>query len=192
MPNEGRFRMIKKMFSVLCFVLLLKGCIGPPEGIRPVENFDISRYAGKWYEVARLDHRFERGLTNVFAVYTPREDGGLKVVNSGFDEKEGEWKSISGKAYFVDSKDTGSLKVSFFGPFYGGYHVIELDRKEYSYALAAGANREYLWILSRTRELDDDIVEKLVKKAENMGFPTEELIFVPQDREFEEKGPTRP
>jgi apolipoprotein D and lipocalin family protein len=177
--------MIKKILSALCAVFLVNGCVGPPEGIRPVENFDIGRYLGKWYEIARLDHSFERGLTNVFAEYAPREDGGVKVVNRGYNEGKGEWKSVEGKAYFVESKDTGSLKVSFFGPFYGGYHVIALDREDYSYAMVAGPNRDYLWILSRTERLDGDIVEKLVEQAKNLGFATDELIFVRQDREFE-------
>lgn len=181
--------MIKRILSALCALFLLKGCIGPPEGIRPVENFEIGRYLGKWHEIARLDHSFERGLTNVFAVYSLREDGGVKVVNRGYDEEKGEWKSVEGKAYFVESKDTGSLKVSFFGPFYGGYHVIALDREDYSYAMVAGPNRDYLWILSRTEKLDGGIVAKLVEQAKKSGFATDELIFVPHDRKFETRDP---
>ena len=168
-----------RFFCVLGALLFLSGCIGPPENVVPVGNFDLSRYFGMWHEIARLDHRFERGLTRVVAIYSPRGDRGVKVVNKGFEEKTGMWKSVEGKAYFVGPTDTASLKVSFFGPFYAGYHVIALDRENYEYAMVCGAGRDYLWILSRKKTLDRDIVEKLLEKAERLGFNTGDLIFEP-------------
>jgi apolipoprotein D and lipocalin family protein len=154
------------------------GCTGVPEGVEVVTGFELQRYLGTWYEVARLDHRFERGLSDVSATYSMREDGGVKVLNRGFNSSANEWEEAIGKAYFVNSPDTGHLKVSFFGPFYGGYNVIELDETSYQYSLVAGPDRDYLWILSRTPELDDAILTRLVGKAAALGFPTDELIYV--------------
>jgi apolipoprotein D and lipocalin family protein len=158
---------------------LLFGCVGPPEGIRPVTEFDAERYLGVWYEIARFDHRFERGLTDVTATYRPRDDGGIDVVNRGFDPASGKWKTARGRAYFTGSDREGSLKVSFFGPFYAGYHVIALDREEYRYALVCGPNRSYLWILARNPRLARDDRERLVETARSLGFDTNQLIFVP-------------
>jgi len=110
---------------------LSMGCVGIPENIKPVESFDATRYLGKWYEIARLDHSFERGLTKVSATYSLRGDGGLKVVNHGWSAKDGTWKSATGKAFFVQDPGRGYLKVSFFGPFYGSYVVFDLDRAGY-------------------------------------------------------------
>jgi apolipoprotein D and lipocalin family protein len=149
-----------------------------PTGITPVGNFEINRYLGKWYEIARLDHSFERGLTRVTANYTLQEDGGVKVLNRGYSKKEGEWKEAEGKAYFVQSTDRGFLKVSFFGPFYGAYIVFELDHENYQYALVCGPDKSYLWLLARTKELDRDLTLKLIAKAEKSGFDTSNLIFV--------------
>ena len=137
---------------------------------------------GKWYEIARLDHSFERGLSNVSAIYTAQEDKMISVVNRGFNDKTGEWKQIEGKARFIEEGTVGSLKVSFFGPFYGGYHVIELDRENYSYAMVSGPSRSYLWILSRTTELDEAIYSGLVSRAAELGFDTTELVRVKHDR----------
>ena len=175
---------MKKAIYTIWAAIILSGCIGPAQGIRPVDDFDISRYLGKWYEITRLDHRFERGLTDVFAVYSLRDDGGIKVLNRGYDEKAGEWKSAEGKAYFAGPEDVGSLKVSFFGPFYAGYHVVMLDREKYQWALVAGANLDYLWILSRQKDLGGAVVDKLVAKADSLGYRTEELIFVSHSRDY--------
>ena len=166
-----------KNLTVL-FALFLAGCAGMPENVRPVENFRLDDYLGKWYEIARLDHSFERGLSRVSAEYTLRDDGGVKVVNRGYSAKEGKWKDVEGKAYFVQSPDQGYLKVSFFGPFYGSYIVFELDHEQYQYALVSGPNTSYLWILARTPKLSDDIRDELVKKAAARGFDTNALIFV--------------
>ncbi len=163
----------------------IAGCTGVPKGLEPVSGFDADRYLGKWYEIARLDHSFERNLSNVSAMYTAKEKGAIAVLNRGFNEKDGEWEQIEGKARFVGDETIGSLKVSFFGPFYGGYHVIELDRMDYGYAMVSGPSRSYLWILSRTTKLDEAIYLRLVNRAAAVGFDTTGLIRVKHDRTSE-------
>lgn len=160
----------------------LAGCAGLPSGIRPVQDFDLNRYLGTWYEIARLDHSFERDLSNVSATYTAREDGGIDVLNKGFKPQSGRWKQTRGKAYFVGEPTVGHLKVSFFGPFYGSYIVVSLDRQAYNYALVCGPNRSYLWVLARQRTLDKPQVDALLDQARDLGFATEKLIFVQHDK----------
>ena len=159
-------------------VLLLPGCTGIPDGVEPVGGFQLERYLGTWYEIARLDHSFERGLTRVTAEYDMRDDGGVRVMNRGYLAKEDKWKSAEGKAYFVEGADRGYLKVSFFGPFYGSYIIFELDRENYQYALVCGPDRSYLWILARSPRLDEGVRNALVAKAAAAGFDTDKLIFV--------------
>ena len=161
-------------------LLLLFGCAGIPEGVKPVDNFKLERYLGTWYEIARLDHSFERGLTQVTASYSMRDDGGVRVLNRGYSEKEKAWKQAEGKAYFVQSPNSGYLKVSFFGPFYGSYIVVDLDHEHYRYSLVCGPNKSYLWILSRDPEIASDLKNTLVAKASALGFDTSGLIFVNQ------------
>ena len=167
---------MKKLLIVL--ILLLTGCVGIPENVKPVDNFKAEKYLGKWYEIARLDHSFERGLTRVSANYSLRDDGGLKVINRGYSAKENKWKEIEGKAYFVNKSDQGYLKVSFFGPFYGSYVVFELDHENYQYALVCGPDKSYLWILARDPKIKDDIKNMLIAKAAALGFDTNKLIFM--------------
>lgn len=169
---------------VLSLLLLLVGCaVAPPSGVAPVKSFELDRYLGKWYEIARLDHSFERGLSNVSATYGAREDGGVQVVNRGYDDRAGVWKQVEGRAYFLGEPSVGSLKVSFFGPFYGGYHIVALDKVDYSYAMISGPNRNYLWILARERELPPALLNDLLAQARALGFATDQLIMVEQDRE---------
>ena len=155
-------------------------CLGAPRGVRPVRGFDVDRYLGKWYEIARLDHSFERGLDRVTAEYSRRDDGGVKVVNRGYSRADGEWEEAQGKAYFVGDGDVGHLKVSFFGPFYGSYVVFELDEEDYSYAFVSGPDKSYLWLLSRTPTVDDSLKERFRRRAEELGFEVDELILVDQ------------
>jgi apolipoprotein D and lipocalin family protein len=152
-------------------------CTGLPKGVEPVSDFEIDRYLGTWYEIARLDHRFERGLSRVTATYSLRDDGGVTVVNRGYDAEAGEWQQVRGKAYFIDAANVGRLKVSFFGPFYGGYNVIALD-DDYGWSLVVGPSRSYLWILARTPDLHEDVVQRLVAQAAALDFPVDELIYV--------------
>jgi apolipoprotein D and lipocalin family protein len=163
-------------------MLLLVGCTGIPENITPVQGFELERYLGKWYEIARLDHSFERGLEQVTAEYSLREDGGVNVFNQGFSSQEGQWREAQGKAYFVKNSDEGHLKVSFFGPFYGSYIIYELDEKGYQYAFISGPNTSYLWFLSRTPEVDEQLLQRFINQANKLGFDTEQLIFPSQVR----------
>lgn len=165
----------------LAAVFALSGCNGIPEGIEPVDNFELEPYLGTWYEIARLDHKFERGLSNVTANYTLREDGGVAVTNRGYSAKTGEWDEAVGKAYFIGDPNVGQLKVSFFGPFYGGYNVFELG-ENYEYSIVAGPNRSYLWILARDARLPQPMLDELLSMAEAAGYDTSELIFVEHDR----------
>ncbi|EGR0098238.1 lipocalin, partial [Vibrio vulnificus] len=111
---------------LLALSITLSGCLGMPETVKPVDEFNLQNYLGKWYEIARLDHSFEEGLTQVTAEYTLKDDGGVTVLNKGFLADENQWKEAEGKAYFVNGDSEGYLKVSFFGPFYGSYVVFAL------------------------------------------------------------------
>ncbi len=163
---------------VALFTLFLSGCVGMPDRVKPVDNFDLQRYLGKWYEIARLDHSFERGLENVTAEYALRDDGGVSVVNQGYALEDGEWRVAEGKAYFVEDPDKGYLKVSFFGPFYGAYVVFDLDRDEYRYAFVSGPDTDYLWLLSRTPQVSEDLLERFRRTSGELGFNVDELIYV--------------
>jgi len=167
---------------LMVFTLLLTGCVGIPENVKPVDHFNADKYLGKWVEIARLDHSFERGLSKVSANYSLRDDGGIRVINRGYDAKKQQWKEAEGKAYFVNSADQGYLKVSFFGPFYGSYIVFELDQENYQYSLVSGPDKSYLWILSRTPQMNQEIQKRLVEKAAALGFDTSKLIFVEHDK----------
>ncbi len=165
--------------SSVVSMALLTGCTGIPDGTQPVSDFELDRYLGQWFEIARLDHSFERGLDCVTATYSLRDDGGVRVINRGYNLEEQAWDEAEGRAYFIDDESVGRLKVSFFGPFYGGYNVLELD-EEYQWALVAGPNRDYLWILSRTAEMDSATEDRLRQRAAELDFPTDELIDVNQ------------
>ena len=170
----SRFR---KVF-ILVSVMLVSACTGIPDGVTPVSGFDVNRYLGTWYEIARLDHSFERDLQQVTADYSMREDGGIRVINRGYNTEKQAWEQAEGKAYFIGDSDVGRLKVSFFGPFYGAYNIMELDRENYQYAMISGPDRSYLWILARTPELGQATVNRLVEQAAGLGFDSEQLIFV--------------
>ncbi len=170
-----------KSVVIIFGTFLLAGCTTAPQGILPVDNFDLDRYLGTWYEIARLDHRFERGLSQVSATYSKRSDGGVDVINRGFNSQANKWKEAKGRAYFIGEPDVARLKVTFFWPFYGGYNVIELDQENYNYALICGPNKKYLWLLARTKTLDAGIKESLIAKAKTLGFNTSELILVKQE-----------
>jgi apolipoprotein D and lipocalin family protein len=169
-------KIITWLFPV--FMFYLSGCAGIPENIKPVDNFRLDRYLGRWYEIARLDHSFERGLSRVSADYSLMDDGFVRVLNRGYSESDKKWKEAEGKALFVNRPDQGFLKVSFFGPFYGSYVVFELDHENYMYSMVCGPDRSYLWILARTSVIDEKLKNELVAKASELGFDTEKLIFV--------------
>ena len=163
---------------VATLLMLLTGCVGIPENVRPVDHFSLDKYLGTWFEIARLDHSFERGLTRVTATYSLREDGGVRVLNRGYSQQKQTWKEAEGKAFFVGKTDQGFLKVSFFGPFYGSYIIVELDHEQYQYALVCGPDKSYLWLLARTPHLSAEVKNRLLAKAAALGFDTSALIFV--------------
>lgn len=169
---------------LVCFVLvsaiILMACQTIPKKISPVQNFNVQRYLGRWYEIARFDFRFEKNMNNVSAEYSTNPDGSIKVSNMGFDTKKQMWKQKTGRAKFVGTKDQGALKVSFFGPFYSDYTVIALD-EDYSYSLVAGANKKLLWILSRTPNMPDEIIESYLQIAKQAGYDTSNLVWTIHD-----------
>ncbi|WP_028021847.1 lipocalin family protein [Enterovibrio calviensis] len=166
---------MKPLFIALS-LLLLTACQSIPDGITPVTGFDEKRYLGKWYEVVRLDHSFERGLSNVTAEYSVREDGGIKVLNRGYKAEDQEWSEAEGRAYFVGERDTAHLEVSFFGPFFSSYVVFELG-DEYDYAFVSGYNTDYLWLLARTPTVSDEVMANFLTVAEEKGFDIDRVVF---------------
>lgn len=170
---------MRKLFLIMN-ALIFSGCLGMPKSVKPVSDFELDRYLGKWYEIARLDHSFERGLSQVTAEYSLRSDGGVLVLNRGFSDADNKWKEADGKAYFVNKNSEGYLKVSFFGPFYGSYVVFGLDHENYQYAFVSGPNLDYLWLLARTPTVETEIIQKFIEMSEARGFDTENLIFVQQ------------
>lgn len=169
-----------KKTLIIITLLLLNGCLGMPQSVTPVDGFELKKYLGKWYEIARLDHSFERGMVEVTAEYSLREDGGISVLNRGFSKTDDQWQEAEGKAYFVNSPGEGYLKVSFFGPFYGSYVIFDLDKENYQYAFVSGPNLSYLWLLSRTPNVEPKVLERFITKSQELGFDTKELILVEQ------------
>ncbi|QNN42856.1 lipocalin family protein [Pedobacter roseus] len=156
-------------------------CVSIPKGATAVKPFEKDKYLGKWYEIARMDFKFEKNLNNVTATYSLKDDGSIKVDNRGYNYVKQEWKQSIGKAKFVKESNEGRLKVSFFGPFYAGYNVIEID-KDYQYALIAGNNLKYLWILSRNKSIPETVKQQYLKKAESLGYDTATLVWTKQDQ----------
>lgn len=171
-------RVFRRHLATLLFSLFLSGCtLGPPSGVIPISGFELSRYLGQWYEIARLDHSFERGMTDVSARYQIREDNSVEVINRGYEPANGRWREAVGTARFIGAPTQGSLKVSFFGPFYGGYHIVALD-PDYRWSLVIGPDTGYAWILARDKTLPIGIREQLVKQAAAVGIDTSALIWV--------------
>ncbi len=168
--------MVRSAWTLLA-AAMLSGCLGVPASVEPVQGFDLNRYLGKWYEIARLDHSFEEGLDNVTAVYSLRDDGGVNVVNRGFLSKDKVYQEALGRAYFVSDSDEGYLKVSFFRPFYASYVIFELDQDGYQYAFVSGPDTSFLWLLSRTPTVDQALVDHFIATSARLGFDTGKLIF---------------
>ena len=170
------------MTYLRCFMilscLLIAACAGLPNGVEPVEDFELQRYLGRWYEIARLNHSFEEGLEAVTADYSMRQDGGIRVINSGRNIETGISELAEGRAYFVGTPDKGHLKVSFFGPFFGSYVIFELDQQDYQYAFVASYNTDYLWLLARTPKVSQELIDHFKSRATELGFDTQQLIFV--------------
>lgn len=167
--------------SIGIVIINLFSCASMPKGAVAVKPFDREKYLGRWYEIARMDFRFERNLSNVTATYSVNNNGTIKVDNRGFDTIKNEWKNAIGKAKLSGAGDEGRLKVSFFGPFYSAYNVIALD-SDYKYALVAGKNLKYLWILSREKTIPDSIRNSYLKIAGDLGFNITELVWTDQSK----------
>lgn len=173
---------MKKLAVLLILsVVILDGCLGMPPSVKPVSDFNLERYLGRWYEIARLDHPFERGLSRVTADYSLRSDGSVLVLNRGFSDADNKWQEAEGKAYFVNKNTEGYLKVSFFGPFYGSYVIFGLDHENYNYAFISGPDTDYLWLLARTPSVGPEIIQKFIEMARARGFNTKDLIYVQQN-----------
>ncbi|MEM7172156.1 MAG: lipocalin family protein [Pseudomonadota bacterium] len=176
--------MISRATFGFLLLAVMAGCSGQTDGVEPVTPFDINRYGGDWYEIMRLDHSFERGLTNVTATYQIRDDGSVSVLNKGFNREACEWDEAEGIARFQGDRSVGSLSVTFFWPFSGAYNVFELDQENYSFAAVAGPSRNYLWILARQPDLPIATRNQLVARARDLGFPADELILVDHSDPF--------
>ncbi|TDR75117.1 lipocalin family protein [Photobacterium lutimaris] len=172
------------LITWLCTMLsatLLAGCTGMPQSVEPVSPFNIDRYLGTWYEIARLDHSFERGLSDVSAVYSRNDDGSITVINRGYHTENQQWQQAEGRAVLVDEPDEAHLKVSFFGPFYSSYVVFYLE-PDYSVALVSGYNTDYLWLLAREPIMDKAKIARYVAIAEQAGFATNRLLYPAQSQ----------
>ena len=172
---------ILPVIAAVTAAFLVVACSSPTPlpGVTVVTPFDSQRYLGKWYEIARFDHRFERGLQRVTATYSSMDDGGIQVVTRGYNPERGMWQQVVGQAYFTGDPNRAALKVSFFGPFYGGYNVIALD-KEYRHALVCGPDRDYLWILSRTPTISEEMKQQMLAVATRQGFDVSKLMWIEQ------------
>lgn len=166
-----------RVLLAVCGLLLLNACTAVPDKVTPVSPFELEKYLGTWHEIARLDHSFERGLTQVTAEYSMRPDGGVAVLNKGYEAAKERWKTAEGKAYFVGDSNTGRLKVSFFGPFYGGYNIAKLD-EDYQIALVVGPNLKYAWLLARKPQLSQAECAPYLAEAERIGIAVDKLIWL--------------
>jgi apolipoprotein D and lipocalin family protein len=165
----------------LFIVMSLFSCRSIPKGVEAVKNFDKERYLGKWYEIARIDFKYERDMNNTTAEYSTMANGKIKVVNKGYNHKKNKWETATGEAKFVGDENTAMLKVSFFGPFYAGYNVIKQDTA-YQYALVASKNFDYLWILSRAPRIPDDVRNDYLQFATQVGYNTDRLTWVEHNK----------
>ena len=162
-------------------MLGLSSCSTIPKGVIAVKPFDKAKYLGKWYEIARIDFKYERDLNNTTATYSLNNNGTIKVDNKGYNTKKEKWEQAIGKAKFTGNDDIAMLKVSFFDPFYSGYNVIAIDA-DYKYALIGGASYKYLWILSRDTNIPNEIKNKYVKIAKDIGYNTSDLLWIKHDK----------
>lgn len=175
---QNRFCLYGCILALLTIGLC--SCASIPEGITPVEDFSLESYLGTWYEIARFDFRFEKDLSHVTATYSLNEDGTVKVVNTGYNTKKDKWQEALGKARFRGDNTVRALEVSFFGPFYTGYNVLKIDQ-EYTTALVGGKNFDYLWILSRTPEISEEVKQEYLEYAQALGYDVSNLVWVEQN-----------
>lgn len=166
---------MKRIIFFLAAICLALGCKAGDIDNTPVKSFDLQRFLGSWYEVARYDHWFERGMEQTKSSYKLRADGKIEVLNTGI--KNGKPKESKGKAKTTDT--AGLLRISFFGPFYSDYRILLID-KDYQYALIGSSSDNYLWLLSRRSQLSKETKELILKEAQRRGYDTSKLIWVKQ------------
>ena len=170
-----------KTVNIILFAIMIPfiGACSDRADKTTVKTLDINRYMGKWYEIARFDHKFERGKVGVTANYSMGDDGTILVVNSGYDGTlDGELEIAKGKAKRPNPNYPGEFEVSFFWMFYAQYNIMELDSDDYSYALVGSSSDKYLWIISRTPQMPQGDLDMLLKRAEERGYDTSKLIYV--------------
>ena len=161
--------------------LALSGAATHTKPLQLVEKLDTERYLGRWYEIARFQHSFEKSLVGVTAEYSRRSDGRIQVVNSGFkNDLNGPYREARGVAWVPDPRRPAALKVRFFWPFSGNYLVFGLDEQDYSWALVGDDSRRYLWFLARTPQIGSELFEKMKQTATNQGYDVSALVAVPQ------------
>ena len=174
---------MKKMFNffgVILLSLLFVACSTKQEtDLKTVQKVDLQKYLGDWYEIARYEHPFQKDCKNVKANYSLRDDEKIQVVNSCTKMSTNEFKDAKAVAYSVDETNS-KLKVSFFRPFYGDYWILDLD-KDYKYAIVGTPSKEYLWILSREKTMNNEVLNKLLEKITSMGFDKSKLTYTIQE-----------
>jgi apolipoprotein D and lipocalin family protein len=163
-----------------CYTLNACKSVQVPPGLKVVTPFNIDKYIGTWYEIARFDFKHEKNLKNVTATYSKNDDGSVKVVNKGYDYIKQKEKVANGKAKFVGAANEGALKVSFFGPFYSGYNVVMMD-PAYENVLIFGESTDYIWILSRHKTIPASTKEKMLAKAKEHGYDLNRLVWTAQE-----------
>ncbi|MET3114832.1 apolipoprotein D and lipocalin family protein [Pedobacter sp. CG_S7] len=166
---------------VASLVIISCSTLSLPKGATAISPFNKDEYLGKWYEIARLDFKYEKNLDNVTATYSINDNGSIKVDNRGYNYKKMEWEQSIGKAKFIKDPTVARLKVSFFGPFYAAYNIIALD-SEYQYALVVGNNLDYLWILSRTKTIPENIKSAYMQQAKDLGYDIDALVWNKHDK----------
>jgi len=175
-----KMKMIRKILILLTMASFLS--CKTTQDLPTVKKVDIQKYSGTWYEIARLPNSFEKGLECVTATYTPKSNGKIEVLNKGFTETKGKMKTARGTALVPDPAFPGRLKVTFFWPFSGNYYIISLD-ENYSHVLVGDPSRKYLWVLSRSKELDNAVYSRLMDQAKEQGFSVDQVMMTDQSCE---------
>jgi apolipoprotein D and lipocalin family protein len=158
----------------------LAGCGAGHAPLATVEHVDLDRYLGTWHEIARYPAPFQEGCVATSATYSRREDGGIRVVNRcRVGSMDGELREAEGRAKLVDTDTNARLKVTFFWPFYGDYWILGLGH-DYEWALIGEPSRRYLWILSRTREMEPEVLERIIRRLPELGYDAGRLLMTPQ------------
>ena len=171
---------MKTSALLIAVALMFTGCSSVTDVVEPVANFDLGKYLGSWYEIARIDFRFEKNMDQTTATYSMNSDGTVRVINRGYDYVKNEWKESIGKARFRGDNTRGALEVSFFGPFYAEYNILALD-EEYKYALVGGRTYDNLWILSREKTIPENIRQDYLEIAKDIGYDINRLVWVEQE-----------